>query len=60
MGAFSCPTGFGRGGLSTRTLLFAYVSTSPQDLIAQVAAGIVDIAIMYAPQHRTTTANQVS
>lgn len=24
----------------------------PQDLIAHVAAGIVDIAIMYAPQHR--------
>ena len=24
----------------------------PQDLIAHVAAGIVDIAIMYVPQHR--------
>ena len=24
----------------------------PQDLINQVAAGLVDVAIMYAPQHR--------
>ena len=43
--------GLDRCNIHIRTLLSRHVM-SAQDLITHVAAGIIDIAIMYPPQHR--------